>query len=125
MYARARRLEYFSTECKYAPHAYRGHARAYIKDLEKLRPRSILGALLNLTLKSNFLIIPYIIFPAIIIDIISSGEQMVIKEGVKVPIQGMLLLSHVCDTRMFQGSVFLVDIFPARSFVRPVFYSRN
>ncbi len=43
MYAHARKLDYFSTECKYAPNAYRGYARAYIKDLEKLRPRSILG----------------------------------------------------------------------------------
>lgn len=43
MYARALRLDYFSTECKYAPYAYRGFVRAYIKDLEMIRPRSILG----------------------------------------------------------------------------------
>lgn len=45
MYAHVRKLDYFSTECKYAPNSYRGHVRAYIKNLEKLRPRSILGAL--------------------------------------------------------------------------------
>jgi cytoplasmic tRNA 2-thiolation protein 1 len=42
MYAYFRRLDYFSTECIYAPNAYRGHARAYLKDLEAARPRAIL-----------------------------------------------------------------------------------
>lgn len=43
MYSHALKLDYFSTECTYAPYAYRGFARSYIKDLEKIRPRSILG----------------------------------------------------------------------------------
>jgi hypothetical protein len=30
-------LDYFSTECIYSPNAYRGHARTFIKDLEKIR----------------------------------------------------------------------------------------
>lgn len=42
MYAYFRRLDYFSTECTYAPNAYRGFARAFLKDLEALRPRAIL-----------------------------------------------------------------------------------
>ena len=37
MYAYFKKLDYFSTECIYSPNAYRGHARAYIKDLEKIR----------------------------------------------------------------------------------------
>ena len=35
-------LDYFSTECIYSPNAYRGYARAYIKDLEQIRPSTIL-----------------------------------------------------------------------------------
>lgn len=42
MYAYFKRLVYFSTECIYAPNAYRGHARAFLKDLEKIRPSSII-----------------------------------------------------------------------------------
>ncbi|VDK20103.1 unnamed protein product [Taenia asiatica] len=74
MYAYVRKLDYFSTECKYAPNSYRSHVRAYIKDLEKLRPRSIL-------------------------DVISSGEQMVIREGIKVAVKGMLPTSYM-DTML-------------------------
>lgn len=57
--------DYFSTECIYSPNAYRGYARAYIKDLEKIRPSSIM-------------------------DIIHSGENLSIKETVKqsMPVQG-------------------------------------
>ncbi|CAL8096301.1 unnamed protein product [Calicophoron daubneyi] len=62
MYAHMHKLDYFSTECKYAPQAYRGYARAFIKDLERLRPRAIL-------------------------DIIASGEQMIIRQDVKMPKQ--------------------------------------
>merc|ERR1711935_1114242 len=65
MYAYFKKLDYFSTECIYSPNAYRGHARAYIKDLEKIRPTSIL-------------------------DIIHSGEQLKFKDAVKdrLPAQG-------------------------------------
>ena len=35
------RLDYFSTECTYAPEAYRGYARVFLKDLERVRPRAI------------------------------------------------------------------------------------
>lgn len=58
MYAYLRKLDYFSTECIYAPNAYRGHARHFLKDLEAINPRSIL-------------------------NIIHSGEAFEIKEDVK------------------------------------------
>ncbi len=58
MYAYFKKLDYFSTECIYSPNAYRGHARAYIKDLEKIRPSAIL-------------------------DIIHSGESMTVNESAR------------------------------------------
>ena len=42
LYAHHKKLDYFSTECIYSPEAFRGSARTLIKDLEKLRPSSIL-----------------------------------------------------------------------------------
>ncbi len=45
LYAYFKKLDYFSTECTYAPQAYRGHARTYLKDLEQIRPSIILGLL--------------------------------------------------------------------------------
>jgi cytoplasmic tRNA 2-thiolation protein 1 len=42
MFAYFKKLDYFSTECKYAPFAARGFARDYIRDLEHLRPRAVL-----------------------------------------------------------------------------------
>ena len=63
MYAYFKKLDYFSTECIYSPNAYRGHARAYLKDVEKIRPSAI-------------------------IDIIHSGECLAVKKDVKMPVQG-------------------------------------
>jgi cytoplasmic tRNA 2-thiolation protein 1 len=65
MYAYFKKLDYFSTECIYSPNAYRGYARAYIKDVEKIRATAI-------------------------IDIIHSGEQMMVgdKAKAKCPEQG-------------------------------------
>uniref|UniRef100_A0A7S3FXL1 Cytoplasmic tRNA 2-thiolation protein 1 n=1 Tax=Strombidium rassoulzadegani TaxID=1082188 RepID=A0A7S3FXL1_9SPIT len=61
MYAHFKRLDYFSTECIYSPNAYRGYVRELIKDLEKIRPSTI-------------------------IDIIHSAEQMKIDvQTVKFP----------------------------------------
>ena len=57
-YAYFRKLDYFSTECIYSPDAYRGHARTFLKDLEKERPSAI-------------------------IDIIHSGEAFEVNEEVK------------------------------------------
>lgn len=42
MYAYFKKLDYFSTECTYAPNAYRGNARDFLKDLEAIRPSSII-----------------------------------------------------------------------------------
>lgn len=58
MYAYFKKLDYFSTECIYSPEAYRGFARTYIKDLEALRPSTI-------------------------IDIIHSAENLQISENVQ------------------------------------------
>jgi len=58
MYAYFKKLDYFSTECIYSPDAYRGHARAFLKDLEAARPSAI-------------------------IDIIHSGEAFEVREEIK------------------------------------------
>lgn len=58
MYAYFKKLDYFSTECIYSPDAYRGHARAFLKDLEAARPSAI-------------------------IDIIHSGEAFEVRKEVK------------------------------------------
>eukprot|EP00834_Sanchytrium_tribonematis_P000491 NODE_9_length_64580_cov_1.431941.p18 type:complete len:349 gc:universal NODE_9_length_64580_cov_1.431941:53202-54248(+) len=50
LYAYFKKLDYFSTECTHSPGAFRGTARIYLKELEKIRPR-------------------------VILDIISSGEK--------------------------------------------------
>lgn len=63
MYAHFKKLIYFSTECIFAPNAYRGHARAFLKDLEKIRP-------------------------TVIMDILHSGEQLQFRETTKKPIRG-------------------------------------
>ena len=42
LYAHHKKLDYFSTECVYSPEAFRGSARTLIKDLEKIRPSSVL-----------------------------------------------------------------------------------
>lgn len=57
-YAYFKKLDYFSTECIYSPDAYRGHARAFLKDIEAARPSAI-------------------------IDIIHSGEAFEVREEVK------------------------------------------
>ena len=63
MYAYFKKLDYFSTECIYSPNAYRGYARAFLKDLERIRPSSI-------------------------VDIIHSGDSLAVKGDVKMPVQG-------------------------------------
>jgi cytoplasmic tRNA 2-thiolation protein 1 len=42
LYAHHKKLDYFSTECIYSPEAFRGTARALIKNLERVRPSAIL-----------------------------------------------------------------------------------
>lgn len=55
LYAHYKKLDYFSTECSYAPEAFRGTARELMKNLEAIRPSCI-------------------------IDIINSGENFVLKQ---------------------------------------------
>lgn len=62
LYAYYKHLDYFSTECTYAPEAYRGYAREYLKDLERINSR-------------------------VIIDIINSCEEMKVKSTTKVSIK--------------------------------------
>lgn len=64
MYAHFKKLDYFSTECIYSPNSYRGHARAFLKELEVIRP-------------------------SVIIDIIHSGECFLVKDTVTLPKQGV------------------------------------
>lgn len=42
LYAHYKGLDYFTTECIYSPEAFRGSARTLIKNLERVRPSSIL-----------------------------------------------------------------------------------
>ena len=42
MYAHYKKLDYFSTECSYAPEAFRGTARELLKSLEAIRPSCIM-----------------------------------------------------------------------------------
>jgi cytoplasmic tRNA 2-thiolation protein 1 len=42
MYAHFKRLDYFSTECIYSPNAYRGFAREFLKEVERVDPSSVL-----------------------------------------------------------------------------------
>ncbi|EFJ44373.1 hypothetical protein VOLCADRAFT_64899 [Volvox carteri f. nagariensis] len=45
LYAYYKKLDYFSTECVYAPYAARGFAREFIKDLEAVRPMAIIDVI--------------------------------------------------------------------------------
>lgn len=42
LYAHYKKLDYFSTECTYAPEAFRGTARILLKNLESVRPSCII-----------------------------------------------------------------------------------
>ena len=64
MYAYFKKLDYFSTECTYAPFAARGIAREFVKDLELARPSAI-------------------------VDLIKSAEELRFCGA-----PGLLLLSH-------------------------------
>ncbi|EPX70467.1 cytosolic thiouridylase subunit Ctu1 [Schizosaccharomyces octosporus yFS286] len=83
LYAHYKKLDYFSTECTYSPEAFRGTARAMIKQLECIRPSSIL-------------------------DIIYSGEAMQLSDTVqeKLPQQtqcercGFISSNRICKACM-------------------------
>jgi cytoplasmic tRNA 2-thiolation protein 1 len=80
MYAYFKKLDYFSTECIYAPGVYRGYAREYLKNLEAVRSCSIL-------------------------DVIHSGESYLGKLDVKVGkvVQGNLLVGE-CERCGYMSS---------------------
>lgn len=71
LYAHYKKLDYFSTECTYAPEAFRGTARELLKSLEAIRPSCIM-------------------------DIIYSGEHLVLapkKERLSLKKQGSAVRS--------------------------------
>ncbi|KAI8892068.1 hypothetical protein BC833DRAFT_533350 [Globomyces pollinis-pini] len=80
MYAYFKKLDYFSTECIYSPNAYRGHARVFLKDLESIRPSTIL-------------------------DIIHSGESYQALQEVKlnVPVKGKVVVGN-CERCGYMSS---------------------
>ena len=55
LYAHYKKLDYFATECPHSTNAYRGHARTFLKNLERIRPTAI-------------------------VDVIRAGERMVFEE---------------------------------------------
>ena len=60
MYAYFKKLDFFSTECSYSPNAYRGYARAFLKDLERIRPSAIIDIIHSGKLELRLTIILYI-----------------------------------------------------------------
>ncbi|XP_074836691.1 cytoplasmic tRNA 2-thiolation protein 1 isoform X2 [Carettochelys insculpta] len=63
LYAYFQGLDYFSTECVYAPQAYRGHARALLKELEAARPSAVA-------------------------DLCHSGERLSLRSDLRLPARG-------------------------------------
>lgn len=45
LYAHHKKLDYFATECKYAPNAYRGFAREFLKEVEAVRSTAIIDTI--------------------------------------------------------------------------------
>ena len=43
----AQRLDYFATECTYSPQAYRGYAREFIKEVERIEPVCLLNSIIS------------------------------------------------------------------------------
>ena len=91
MYAYFKKLDYFSTECIYSPNAYRGHARTFIKDLEKIRYASHRSFEFRIC---DLVMICYLFSrPSSIMDIIHSGESMAkcVSDSAKerMPAQGV------------------------------------
>ena len=64
MYAYYRQLDYFSTECKYSPYAYRGFAREFLKEVEGIRS-------------------------SVIVDLVRSGEEIEVRGDVKRKREGV------------------------------------
>ena len=86
MYAYFRRLDYFSTECIYAPFAYRGFARAFLKDLEAVRSSAVL-------------------------DIIHSGEALCARSEHVLPVQGNCSrCGYIASNRICKACVLLENL---------------
>lgn len=84
MYAYFKKLNYFSTECTFAPNAYRGYARTFLKDLERLKSSSIIDII-----HSGINLYAIITVSILFIYFFSIGETMCIKENVKMPEKGI------------------------------------
>jgi cytoplasmic tRNA 2-thiolation protein 1 len=87
MYAYFKKLDYFSTECIYSPNAYRGFAREFIKDLERIR--FVATCFFFVFVVIPLLTASLICRPRAILDIIKSGENFRISTTTKMPEQGM------------------------------------
>lgn len=88
LYAHFKKLEYFTTECTYASEAFRGNARALIKDLETIRPRSIA-------------------------DIIQSGERLHVRAKDATPTNGpgtCTRCGYVASQRLCRACVLLESL---------------
>ena len=86
MYAHFKRLDYFSTECIYSPNAYRGFAREFLKDIERVDPRTVL-------------------------NIIASGELVQAGAGFRMPTQGSCKrCGYISSQRLCKACVLLDDL---------------
>ena len=81
-YAYFKKLDYFSTECIYSPDAYRGHARAFLKDLEAARPSAI-------------------------IDIIHSGEAFEVKDEIRATQKAQRAYRSLCSPLICANDLFV------------------
>ena len=110
MYAYYKKLDYFSTECVYAPNAYRGFAREFLKDAEVLtvcgwcwlgyvvaRTRGTLSSLC--VTSTTLLLLAQAIRPSCIIDIITSAEALCV-EGESMYVRCKLWVVRVLLPRM-------------------------
>ena len=81
-----KRLDYFSTECIYSPNAYRGFAREFLKDIERVDPRTVL-------------------------NIIASGELVQAGAGFRMPTQGSCTrCGYISSQRLCKACVLLDDL---------------
>ncbi len=86
MYAYFKKLDYFSTECIYSPNAYRGYARTFLKDLEAIRPSTI-------------------------VDIIQSGQNLkissVVKQSRKTELQNCVRCGYISSNTVCKACILL------------------
>lgn len=86
MYAYFKNLVYFSTECIYSPNAYRGYARALLKDLEKIRPSVIVDILHSGNVPLLFIMLSFVFFQISICFF--TGENISVKQNTRLPTRG-------------------------------------